>query len=78
MNNDPCMYHVSFLFSVGDGDEGGKTERSERRQACETRLDRRRLSRERGKGRRGEACDGWYPVIDGMKSPGDFPARTRP
>jgi hypothetical protein len=50
MNNDPCMYHVSFLFNVGDGDEGGKTERSERRQACETRLDRRRLSRERGKG----------------------------
>jgi len=22
MNNDPCMYHVSFLLIVGDKDEG--------------------------------------------------------
>jgi hypothetical protein len=23
MNNDPCVYHVSFLLNVGDRDEGG-------------------------------------------------------
>lgn len=50
MNNDPCMYHVSFLFSVGDGDEEGKMEIREETSVRETRLDRRQLSRERGKG----------------------------
>jgi len=28
MNNDPCMYHVSFLLNVGDRDEGGGRNRS--------------------------------------------------
>ena len=32
MNNDPCVYHVSFLLIVGDRDEGGRRrEKSEKR-----------------------------------------------
>ena len=56
MNNDPGVYHVSFLLNVRDNDGGegwkGKSEIGER-----TRLNCRQPSRERGKGGRGDACD---------------------
>jgi len=31
MNNDPSVYHVSFLLIVGDRDEGGRRRENQRR-----------------------------------------------